>query len=63
LFRAGLVDEVHVTLCPLIFGGRNAPTMADGHGVEKLADANRLKMRSLQRIGDELFLVYQVLHQ
>ena len=60
LFRAGLVNEIHLTLSPVIFGGRNAPTMADGEGVEKLADATRLKIKSLKRVGDELFLVYQV---
>jgi 2,5-diamino-6-(ribosylamino)-4(3H)-pyrimidinone 5'-phosphate reductase len=62
LFRAGLVNEVHLTLCPVIFGGRDAPTMADGHGVKKLADAHRLEMKSLKRIGDELFLVCRVLN-
>src|SRR5580658_124444 len=41
LFKAGLVDEVHLTICPLIFGGRNAPTLADGPGVEHLAQAAR----------------------
>ncbi|MDB6121182.1 MAG: Bifunctional deaminase-reductase domain protein [Pedosphaera sp.] len=61
LFGAGLVDEVHLTLCPVIFGGRTAPTMADGQGVKKLADAHRFKTKSFKRIGDELFLVYQVL--
>jgi riboflavin-specific deaminase-like protein len=60
LFRAGLVDEVHQTLCPLIFGGRNAPTMADGHGVDNLRDATRLKLKSFKKVGDELFLVYRV---
>ncbi|EEF62570.1 bifunctional deaminase-reductase domain protein [Pedosphaera parvula Ellin514] len=61
LFRADLVDEIHLTLCPWVFGGRNAPTMADGRGARTLADANQIKMKSEKRIGDELFLVYEVL--
>lgn len=32
LFRAGLVDELHLTVCPKIFGGQTAPTLADGSG-------------------------------
>jgi 2,5-diamino-6-(ribosylamino)-4(3H)-pyrimidinone 5'-phosphate reductase len=60
LFEAGLVNEIHLTLCPVIFGGRTAPTMADGHGFAHLADAARLKVKSRKRIGDELFLVYEV---
>jgi 2,5-diamino-6-(ribosylamino)-4(3H)-pyrimidinone 5'-phosphate reductase len=39
LFRAGLVDELHLTVCPLIFGGRAAPTLADGAGAATLAGA------------------------
>ena len=61
LLEARLVDEVHVTLCPVIFGGRNAPTMADGNGFAKLADAAQLRLKSGKRVGDELFLVYRVL--
>jgi 2,5-diamino-6-(ribosylamino)-4(3H)-pyrimidinone 5'-phosphate reductase len=60
LFEAGLVDEIHMTLCPVIFGGRNAPTMADGKGFAKLADAARLSLKSRKRVGDELFLVYRL---
>ncbi len=59
LFRAGLVNELHLTICPKIFGGRDAPTIADGAGISRLADAARLKLRSFRRIGDELFLVYR----
>jgi 2,5-diamino-6-(ribosylamino)-4(3H)-pyrimidinone 5'-phosphate reductase len=57
LFRAGLVDELHLTLCPKIFGGRNAPTIAEGTGTAKLADAAKLSLKSVKQIGDELFAV------
>jgi 2,5-diamino-6-(ribosylamino)-4(3H)-pyrimidinone 5'-phosphate reductase len=60
LFRQNVVDEVYLTLSPLIFGGRNAPTMADGEGISEVNDATRLRLKSLRRIGDELFLVYRV---
>jgi riboflavin-specific deaminase-like protein len=58
LFRAGLVNEVHLTICPKIFGGRTAPTIAEGIGVSKLSDAAQFKLKSMKRVGDELFVVY-----
>lgn len=60
LLRAGLVHEIYQTLSPLIIGGRNAPTMADGEGIRNLDQAVRLRLKSLQRVGQELFLVYRV---
>jgi 2,5-diamino-6-(ribosylamino)-4(3H)-pyrimidinone 5'-phosphate reductase len=59
LFRAGLVDELHLTVCPLIFGGRTAPTICDGRGAASLAAAAALKLKSCRREGEELFLVYR----
>jgi 2,5-diamino-6-(ribosylamino)-4(3H)-pyrimidinone 5'-phosphate reductase len=59
LFEEGLVDEVYHTLSPLVVGGRNAPTMADGNGFPTLASAAKLKLKSLKRVGDELFLVWR----
>jgi 2,5-diamino-6-(ribosylamino)-4(3H)-pyrimidinone 5'-phosphate reductase len=59
LFRAGLVDEVHQTICPFVFGGKNAPTMADGLGARDLAHATRLRLTSFRRVGQELFLIYR----
>jgi len=59
LFEEGLVDEVYHTLSPLVLGGRNAPTMADGNGFPTLASAAKLKLKSLKRVGDELFLVWR----
>jgi riboflavin biosynthesis pyrimidine reductase len=61
LFRAGLVNEVHLTACPKIFGGVRAPTIAEGRGVLKLGNATMLTLKSMKRIGDELFVVYRVI--
>ena len=58
MFRGGFVDELYLTICPLIFGGRNAPTLADGDGIEHLPQANRFKLKRSKRVGDELFCVY-----
>jgi len=63
LFRAGLVDELHLTICPKIFGGRTAPTIAEGRGHAHLASASQLKLKSSRRIGEELFLVFSVVPQ
>ena len=58
LFRAGLVDELHLTLCPRVIGGRQAPTIVDGLGVEHLKEAAPFELKSARRYGDEMFLVY-----
>jgi 2,5-diamino-6-(ribosylamino)-4(3H)-pyrimidinone 5'-phosphate reductase len=35
LLRLGLVDELTIYVAPLLFGGKNAPTLADGIGVPR----------------------------
>lgn len=59
LLRAGLVNELHVTICPKIFGGRNAPTIADGHGFATLSCATPFQLQSARRVADEMFLVFK----
>ena len=60
LLRARLVDEIYVTICPWLFCGRNAPTLADGQGITPLAEAIELSVQSEHRVGEELFLVYRL---
>ncbi len=58
MFRAGLVDEIHLTICPKIFGGHTAPTIADGQGFSRLADAAPFQLKSIKRVRDEAFAVF-----
>jgi riboflavin-specific deaminase-like protein len=58
LFRAGLVDELHLTICPKIFGGRDAPTIAEGTGFRRLDAVAQLQIKSFKRIGNEAFAMF-----
>lgn len=55
--HADLVDEVNVTLCPLVLGGRGAPSLADGLGFD-YATARRFRLVHAWPVGDELYLRY-----
>src|SRR5208283_3070345 len=57
LFRAGLVDELHLTVCPKIFCGREAPTIVECSGFRQLAKAVPFQIKPFKRIGDEVFAV------
>jgi 2,5-diamino-6-(ribosylamino)-4(3H)-pyrimidinone 5'-phosphate reductase len=59
LFKAGLVQELHLTVTPYAVGGRSAPTLTEGSGAARLSLATKLKLKSAQRHGKELFLVYR----
>jgi 5-amino-6-(5-phosphoribosylamino)uracil reductase len=56
---AGLVDEIHVTLAPRIFGGKLAPTLT-GVAESFLPASVPLQLRQMEVIGNECFLRYRV---
>ena len=58
LFRARRVDELHLTISPKLFGGRRAPTIADGRGFKSLASAERFQLQSIHQNNGELFTVF-----
>lgn len=59
LFRSNLVDELHLTICPRLVGGRDAPTIADGLGQSTLTHASQLKLTHRQARRGEIFLTYR----
>jgi len=58
-FRAGLVDELYLTLCPRVVGGQNAPTLVDGIGFRRLRDAPRGRLVSCRKGASEWFLRFR----
>lgn len=57
-FDAGLIDELSVFVGPVVIGGRDAPTLADGAGfVEEFPE---LELESVERIDDGVLLGYSV---
>lgn len=59
LLAEDLVDEINLTLCPLIFGGSGAPTLT-GIPAKFLPRAIPAKLEKIERVGDECFLRYKV---
>lgn len=52
-----LVDEIWLTVCPLIFGGSTSPTPVGGQGFLS-SEAPRLNLLSVETIDQEIFLHY-----
>ena len=62
MFRHQLVDEIFLTICPFVFGGRTNATISDGLGFDALQDAARFKCVERKRVGSEMFLRYLAIH-
>jgi 2,5-diamino-6-(ribosylamino)-4(3H)-pyrimidinone 5'-phosphate reductase len=66
LFRSfleqGLVDQLHLTIAPYMFGGAKAPTLT-GLSTEFLAASVHCSLIEMRRVGDECFLTYQIKHR
>lgn len=52
-----VLDEVHITLCPVVLGGVGEPGFVDGPPLGALG--HRLKLVNARPIDDEVFLTYR----
>ncbi|MEL6454254.1 MAG: RibD family protein [Cyanobacteria bacterium J06623_5] len=60
LLAENMIDELYLTICPLLIGGKTAPTPVGGLGFT-LPRTPWLELRSAQVQGDEVFLHYSVI--
>lgn len=58
MLAVDLIDELWLTVCPLLIGGDTAPTPVGGAGFTA-ASAPRLELLSVQAIAQEVFLHYR----
>ena len=56
LFESDLVDRLSVFVGPVVIGGRDAPTLADGDGL--VDEFPALRLAEVRRIDDGVLLVY-----
>ena len=59
LLAESLVDELYLTICPVLIGGATAPTPVGGEGFT-FPEVPWLKLQSSRVVGDELFLHYSL---
>ncbi|MCS6768426.1 MAG: 2,5-diamino-6-(ribosylamino)-4(3H)-pyrimidinone 5'-phosphate reductase [Candidatus Nitrosocaldus sp.] len=62
LLKEALVDELIVTVVPIVLGGRAAKTLVEGEGFSGVDDARRLSLVGMERVDgtDEVVLHYRV---
>ena len=55
-----LADEFHIYVGSMVIGGKDSPTPAGGEGFQREKDILRLKLTSIERLGDGVVLHYEV---
>jgi 2,5-diamino-6-(ribosylamino)-4(3H)-pyrimidinone 5'-phosphate reductase len=60
MLRDGLVDEIRVTIGPMLVGGERAVTLVEGEGIKSMDEAVKLSLIGTSRKKDEVTLRYKV---
>ena len=60
MISKGFVDNISVTVAPIVIGGSQATTLVEGIGVGKVCDAITLKLTKGRRFDDEIVLTYKL---
>lgn len=59
--KNNLVDEFFITITPFILGGKDAITLVQGKGFDKITKSHKLRLNGIKRLENDLFLHYSKL--
>ena len=62
LLERDLVDQLNLTIAPVMFGGAGAPTLT-GLSKEFLSASAQCSLKEMRTVGDECFLTYRIKHR
>ncbi len=60
MLREGLVDDVRVTISPILIGGDRATTLVEGIGMPTIIKSFQLRLLRVRRLRNEISLEYKV---
>lgn len=61
MIKEGLIDEIKISIAPMVVGGHDAKTLFDGEGFDFMNNAVQLKLKKKYSLGKDLILEYDVL--
>ena len=59
--KSGFVDDLYVYVAPIIVGGKNTPTIADGEGIKSLDELKHLKIVNVSKLGQGVLFHYRLI--
>jgi 2,5-diamino-6-(ribosylamino)-4(3H)-pyrimidinone 5'-phosphate reductase len=59
--KNNLVDEFYITVTPFILGGKDAITLVQGHGFDRITKSPKLRLDRIKRLENDLVLHYSKL--
>jgi len=57
--REDLIDEIRLTIAPWIIGGKDATSLVEGNGFEKMIQGKRFKLEEVVNRGNYVILKYK----
>ena len=58
--ESGVVNRVHCYIAPKLVGGKQAKTPIGGEGIDDLSQAVKLKLVSMEMVGEDILIDYEV---